>query len=396
MVELLAPARDFASLSAAIKNGADAVYIGMEGCNLRSNVSNFTLDEINDATKYAHKNNVKLYVCANTILYDSDIYELEKKLQELHESNVDAIIVSDLGGIDLAVENDLRVHVSVQANISNVRAIKVLKKLGASRVILSRELTLDQIKDIASKSPLETEIFIHGAQCMAISGRCLLSSYLTGKSSNKGECLQPCRKAWRVISEDNEEFIVESGNGNIKSYIFSPKDLCMIEYIPELMESGVDAFKIEGRARSADYVATVVSVYREAIDKYLNGNWEFNKEWLEELKKVFNRGFDHGFYFGRPKQGSTYNQGLIKKDVGEVIEYNNENNLAKLRIWDEIKKGDELVFQGKKTGAIIQRAKSIKLKEIKAKKGKLRKIITLKMKSKVNPGDLVYKRVKRC
>lgn len=396
MVELLAPARDFASLSAAIKNGADAVYIGMEGCNLRSNVSNFTLDEINDATKYAHKNNVKLYVCANTILYDSDIYELEKKLQELHESNVDAIIVSDLGGIDLAVENDLRVHVSVQANISNVRAIKVLKKLGASRVILSRELTLDQIKDIASKSPLETEIFIHGAQCMAISGRCLLSSYLTGKSSNKGECLQPCRKAWRVISEDNEEFIVESGNGNIKSYIFSPKDLCMIEYIPELMELGVDAFKIEGRARSADYVATVVSVYREAIDKYLNGNWEFNKEWLEELKKVFNRGFDHGFYFGRPKQGSTYNQGLIKKDVGEVIEYNNENNLAKLRIWDEIKKGDELVFQGKKTGAIIQRAKSIKLKEIKAKKGKLRKIITLKMKSKVNPGDLVYKRVKRC
>jgi len=276
MVELLAPARDFPSISAALKNGADAIYIGMEGCNLRANVSNFSLEEIKEAARIIHDNNARVYVCTNTILKDKDLKDLESKLPSLHNFEVDALIVSDLGAIDLAVDNGLDVHVSVQANISNTRSLNMLKKLGAKRVILSRELSLDEIKEIAGKSPLEVEVFVHGALCMAISGRCLLSYYLYNRSANHGECLQPCRKAWKIISEDDETLIVEAGQGNIQSYILSPKDLCMIKHIPSLIDTGIHALKIEGRARPADYVATVTRVYREAIDTHLKGSWKFN------------------------------------------------------------------------------------------------------------------------
>ncbi|HSO26377.1 MAG TPA: peptidase U32 family protein, partial [Methanobacteriaceae archaeon] len=317
MVELLSPARDFQSLSAALNNGANSVYIGMQECNMRANVSNFSLEDIKTAVKKVHDFDSRLYVCTNTILKDNDFDLLEKNFPILKEYGVDAVIVSDLGAVEMARENDLEVHLSVQANISNTRSLKVLKKLGVSRTILSRELSLLEIYELAKNSPIELEVFVHGALCMAVSGRCFLSSHLYGKSANCGECLQPCRKNWKLVSEDEEEFILE-GKTEVSGYLdvikkgkdlksfeientmtrfLSPRDLSMIEYIPELVKSGVHAFKIEGRARPADYVATVTRVYREAIDCFETGQWSFQNQWADDLKKVFNRGFDQGFYF---------------------------------------------------------------------------------------------------
>ncbi|MBC7100018.1 U32 family peptidase [Methanothermobacter tenebrarum] len=394
MVELLAPARDFPSISAALKNGADAIYIGMEGCNLRANISNFSLEEIKEATKIIHDNNARVYVCTNTILKDKDLEDLESKLPSLHSFEVDAVIVSDLGAIDLAIDNGLNVHVSVQANISNTRSLNVLKKIGAKRVILSRELSLDEIKEIVKKSPLEVEVFVHGALCMAISGRCLLSYYLYGKSANNGECLQPCRKPWKLTSED-ETLILESGQGNIKTYILSPRDLCMIKHIPSLIDAGIHALKIEGRARPADYVATVTRVYREAINSHLQGSWKFKKEWIDELRKVFNRGFEEGFYFKKPKQGPPQNQAkYVKKDIGQVLNYYRKVGAAEIRLWDKIKIGDEIIIQGKTTGSLTDKVKSLQINGRDVKKAEKCRV-GVKVKSRVRPGDLVYKRVKR-
>ncbi|BDH79308.1 MAG TPA: U32 family peptidase [Methanothermobacter sp.] len=391
MVELLAPARDFPSISAALKNGADAVYIGMEGCNLRANVSNFSLEDIKEATRMIHDNNKRVYVCTNTILKDKDLKELESKLPSLHSFEVDALIVSDLGAIDLAVDNGLNVHVSVQANISNTRSLDVLKKMGAERVILSRELSLDDIKEIVRKSPLEVEVFVHGALCMAISGRCLLSYHLYGKSANHGECLQPCRKAWKLISEDGETLILEAGQGNIQSYILSPRDLCMIEHIPSLIDAGIHALKIEGRARPADYVATVTRVYREAIDSHLNGSWEFKRKWIRELEKVFNRGFDEGFYFNNPKQGPPQNRAkYIKKDIGQVLNYYRKAGAAEIRLWDKLKIGDDIIIQGKTTGSITEKVKSLQINGKNVKKAEKCRV-GVKVTDRVRPGDLVYK-----
>jgi len=395
MVELLSPARDFPSISAALKNGADAIYIGLEGCNLRANVSNFSLEEIKEATRIIHDNDAKIYLCTNTILKDKDLEDLELKLPTLYNLGVDALIVSDLGAIELAADNGLEVHVSVQANISNTRSLKVLKKLGAKRVILSRELSLDEIKEIVKKSPIEIEVFVHGALCMAISGRCLLSYHLYGKSANHGECLQPCRKAWKIVSEDKETLILDSSPDNIKSYILSPRDLCMIKHIPSLIDSGIHALKIEGRARPADYVATVTRVYREAIDSHLKGSWKFKKEWIKELQKVFNRGFDEGFYFKQPKQGPPQNRAkYIKKDIGQVLNYYRKAKAAEIRLWDELKIGDEIIIQGKTTGSLTQKVKSLQIDKKNFKKAdKCR--VGVKVTEKVRPGDLVYKRVKK-
>ena len=396
MVELLAPARDFPSISAALKNGADAVYIGMEGCNLRANASNFSLEEIKEATRIIHDNNAKIYVCTNTILKDKDLKDLESKLPTLHSLGIDAIIVSDLGAIELAADNGLEVHVSVQANITNAKSLKILKKIGAKRVILSRELSLDEIKEITRKSPIEIEVFVHGALCMAISGRCLLSYHLYGKSANNGECLQPCRKAWKIISEDKETLILESAiEGNIRTYLLSPKDLCMIEHIPSLIDTGVHALKIEGRARPADYVATVTRIYREAINSHLQGSWKFKKEWIKELQKVFNRGFDQGFYFKQPKQGPPQNRAkYIKKDIGQVLNYYRKAKAAEIRLWDELKIGEEIIFQGKTTGSLTQKVKSLQINKKNVKRAdKCR--VGVKVTGRVRPGDLVYKRVEK-
>ncbi|HEX7468611.1 MAG TPA: U32 family peptidase [Methanobacterium sp.] len=400
IVELLSPARDFAALKSAISNGADSVYLGLTGYNMRANAVNFGVGDLKKAVKCCHDSNVRLYVCTNTMMKDGDIKALKSMVTDISSSEADALIVSDLGALQVARENDMSVHMSVQSNISNVEALKLLGNLGVSRVILSRELSLFEIKNMAEKTSMELEVFVHGAMCMAVSGRCFLSSYLYEKSANCGECLQPCRKEWKLLSEDHEELKIIHDLKNdpvmYKGRIFSPRDLCMVEYLPELMESGVSSFKIEGRARPAEYVATVTRVYREAINKYESGWWEINEEWIKELKKVYNRGFDTGFYFKTPTETSKYNQSThLKRDIGEVCNYYRKVRAAEIRLWDDLEVGDEILIQGNATGSLMQYVESIEINGESIEKAKRGQNVGINVKDKVRPNDVVYKRIKR-
>ncbi len=394
MVELLSPARDFISLSAALNNGADSVYVGIEGCNMRANVSNFTLETLKSAVKQCHDLDKKIYVCTNTIMKNKDINYFKDILPVIHSYEVDALIISDLGALKLAREEGIDTHMSIQANISNFESLNLLEELGVRRVVLSRELSLPEIKEIKENTNLEIETFIHGAMCVAVSGRCFLSSHLYHKSANCGDCLQPCRKEWKLsLEEDNEFGLVQTQEG---SHILSPKDLCMIKHIPELMEAGIDAFKLEGRARPADYVATVTKTYREAIDSYESGKWKFHESWAHELKKVFNRGFDTGFYFRNPYQTSKDNQSThIKKDIGLVVNYYKNVSAAEIKLFHDLKIGDEIIIQGNKTGSIIQRVESMQIDGKNIKEAQKGQNVGLMIKDQVRPNDIVYKLILR-
>lgn len=400
IVELLVPARDFSALSAAINNGADAVYVGLVGHNMRAHSGGFSLEDLRKAVGRCHEAGVKLYLCTNTIMRDNDLEDLRGKLPEISSSGVDALIASDLGILNLARQGDLDVHMSVQANLSNIESLKLLKELGVKRVILSRELSLLEIKEIVQKSPLEVEVFVHGAMCLAISGRCFLSSHLYQKSANCGECLQPCRREWKLTSHDSEELLIEknfpenpkTGSNILTGHILSPKDLCMVGHIPELMDAGISSFKIEGRARPAEYVATVTRVYREAMDRNLSGHWKFEDKWLKDLRKVFNRGFDTGFYFKIPHQISSSNQATyLKKDVGEVVNYYQKAQAAEIRLWDSLQEGDEVIIQGPTTGSVVQKVGSLEIHGKRIQKAGKGDNVGLMVETRVRPRDLIYK-----
>ncbi len=394
IVELLAPAGDLAALSAAIKNGADSVYVGIEGCNMRANVSNFTLKTLEDAIRLCHDNHKKIYVCTNTIMKDKDIEYFKEILPFFHSNHVDALIISDLGALKIAAEEDIDVHMSIQANISNLESLNLLEELGVKRAVLSRELSLKEIKEIAENTTMEIETFIHGAMCVAVSGRCFLSSSLYKKSANCGECLQPCRKTWKLMSEDGEEFDLECNEN--ESHILSPRDLCMVNHITELMDAKIDSFKIEGRARPADYVATVTRIYRQAIDSYESGEWKLEQKWVDELKKVFNRGFDTGFYFKTPFKNNSYNEATyIKKDIGNVVNYYKNVSAAEIRLWDDLKLGDEIIIQGNKTGSLIQKVESIQIDGVDVRSAKKGRNVGIRVKDRVRPNDLIYKLISR-
>ena len=417
MVELLAPAGNFISLRSALKNGADAVYIGLIDSNMRANASNFTLEDIKMASEITKEYNAKLYVCTNTIMRDSDIERLKEQIPYISKYGADGIILSDIALIDLARENNLEPHVSVQENITNFYALKTLEKMGAKRAILSRELSLDEIKEINRKlsqtdSTIETEVFIHGAMCMAISGRCFLSYGLYGRSANCGDCLQPCRKEWKLTFEENENdevinssecedesfIITNSYDDTYRTNFFSPKDMALIEHIPQLIEAGIDSFKIEGRARSPDYVATAVMVYREAIDLYYKDkdNWKFDPKWMEELEKVFNRGYDTGFYFSTPYEISENNQSkFIKKDIAKVVNYYNRIRVAELKIWDDLSVGDEIMIQGPTTGSITHTIESMQIDGKNIEKAEKGSNVAIAIDEKLRESDFVYKLIPR-
>ena len=417
MVELLAPAGNFISLASALKNGADAVYIGLEESNMRINASNFSVEDIGEASRMCRDYNAKLYVCANTIMKDRDIERLEKQLPLIKQNGADGIILSDIALIDMVIENGLEAHMSVQENTTNSYALKALEKLGVKRAILSRELSLDEIKKIVSKlkserSKIETEVFIHGAMCMAISGRCFLSYGLYGRSANCGDCLQPCRKEWTLHFEESgnddvinfaeskdESFIISQAYDNTyRTNFFSPKDMALIEHIPELIDAGIDSFKIEGRARSPDYVATAVRIYRQAIDRYERDreNYEYDPQWMEELEKVFNRGFDTGFYFDVPYETSESNQSrYVKKDIGKVVNYYNRIKVAELKIWDDLRLGDEIMIQGPTTGSITHVIDSMQIDGKAIEKAEKGSNVAIAIDEKLRESDFVYKLVPR-
>ena len=422
IVELLSPARDLASLYSAIKNGADSVYIGVQGYNMRANVANFSTKELTEAVKICHDADVKLYICTNTIVKEGDLKELRQLMPLIKSSGADAVIVSDLGALNIASENEIPIHMSVQANISNSESLKILQNLGVSSVILSRENTLEEIGEITKNTNMEIEVFVHGSMCVAISGRCFLSSHLYNRSANCGECLQPCRKEWKIISEDGEELIITGAHdldqnkttdkNNSKSnktefedkksdrtHILSPKDLCMLEYIPQLIAAGVKVFKIEGRAKPADYVATVTRVYREAIDIYNKGMWNIQKQenmekWKNDLNKVFNRGFDTGFFYKTPNQTSSSNQAsCIKKDIGMIVNYYQKVEAAEIRLWENLELGEEIIIQGNKTGSISLKVESMQVNGKNIEKISKGQNVAVHVKEKVRPNDAVYKRI---
>ena len=411
MVELLAPAGNFISLRAVLKNGADAVYFGLDDYNMRANAKNFSIDDLKDVSKIAGEYGAKTYLCTNVILNEDLANELNGNLETISSSEIDGLILSDIGLIEDTVSHGLEAHISVQENVTNSFTLKTLKKLGAKRAILSRELSLDEISEISRKSPIETEIFIHGAICMAISGRCFLSYGLYGRSANCGDCLQPCRKNWTLTYEEGEDNVINfsdvederfvvtgSDDGSYRTNFFSPKDMCMIEYIPELMKSGVASFKIEGRARSPDYGAMVTGIYREAIDSYENNplNYHVNDEWMDELTSVFNRGFDTNFYFSTPFKTSEDNQSkYIKKDIGQVVNYYNRVKAAEIRIWDDLKIGDKIIIQGQTTGSVTHTIDSMQIEGKAVENVKKGVNVAIAMPTKVRENDFVYKLVER-
>ncbi len=411
MVELLSPAGNFISLRAVLENGADAVYFGLDDYNMRVNAKNFSLNDLNKVSEIAKEYGAKTYLCTNIILNEKLADELNNNLEIIASSEIDGLILSDIGLIENTVSHGLEAHISVQENVCNSYTLKTLKKLGAKRAILSRELSLAEITDICKKSPIETEIFIHGAICMAISGRCFLSYGLYGRSANCGDCLQPCRKNWTLTYEEghdnvvnfsdveDERFIVTgSDDESYRTNFFSPKDMCMIEYIPELIKSGVTSFKIEGRARSPDYGALVTNIYRQAIDEYCNNplDYSFNNKWLDELNSVFNRGFDTNFYFTTPFETSEDNQSkYIKKDIGQVVNYYNKVKAAEIRIWDDLSIGDKIIIQGQKTGSITHQINSMQIDGENVDTVGKGCNVAIAIPTKVRKNDFIYKLVER-
>lgn len=336
--ELLAPAGDLEKLKMAITYGADAVYIGGEQFGLRKGAKNFTIEDIKEGVEFAHSRDKKLYVTMNIIPHDEDLKGLEDYVKELYNLNIDAAIVSDPGVFSIIRRTtpDLEIHLSTQASVTNYETIMFWYDLGIRRIILARELSFKEIKDIKARVPedLQIETFVHGAMCISYSGRCLLSNYMVGRDANMGECAHACRWKYNLVEEKRpgEYFpIVENEEG---SFIFNSKDLAMIQYIPELIDSGIESLKIEGRIKSSYYVATVIRSYRMAIDEYYRNpeNYKFNKEWIEEIQKASHRDFSTGFYFGKPtEEGQIYETNSYIRNydfVGLVLDYDKKNKIA--------------------------------------------------------------------
>jgi putative protease len=305
-----------------------------------------------------------------------------------------------MGMLNIANKHEIPIHLSVQANVTNSEALKLYKELGVTRAVLSRELSLEDIKNIKRSSPIEIETFVHGAMCVAISGRCFLSSYFYDRNANCGECLQPCRQEWILNSTEEKQLILSQPEDNDieKSRLLSPKDMCMIEHIPELIEAGIDAFKIEGRARAPDYVSTVTNCYSDAIKLYENGLWdqsskELIPKWKEELKSVFNRGFDTGFYFRTPKETSLDNQATYKKvDIGQVTNFYKKINVAEIKLWDTLEVGDTIIIQGNKTGSVSEKVSSMQIDGKNINKVN-NNSVGIKIENIVRENDHVYKKV---
>ncbi len=307
--ELLIPASSLEVLKIAVKFGADAVYIGGEAFGLRAKAKNFSKEDMREGIEFAHAHNVKVYVTANILAHNNDLDGVAEYFKELKELKPDAFIISDPGIFTIAKEivGNMEIHISTQANNTNYMTYQFWHKLGAKRVVSARELSLQEIKEIREHIPeeLEIESFIHGAMCISYSGRCLLSNFFTGRDANQGACTHPCRWKYSIVEETRpgEYFpIYENERG---SYIFNSKDLCMIEYIPEVLNAGIDSLKIEGRMKTALYVATVARTYRKAIDDYLESpeKYKANLSWYkEEIGKCTYRQFTTGFYFGKPTE----------------------------------------------------------------------------------------------
>ena len=307
--ELLAPAGNMEKCKIALRYGADAVYLGGKMFGLRAFANNFSIEEIAEAAAYAHGLGKKVYVTVNIFAHNEDLARLPDYLLELQQAGVDALLISDLGVWNVARQTvpEMPLHVSTQANTSNWAAVQAWKALGAERVVLARELSLEEIREIGARTDVELEAFVHGAMCISYSGRCLLSNYFTGRDANQGACTHPCRWKYAVVEETRPGEYMPVYENERGTYIFNSKDLCMIEYIPELIDAGIDSLKIEGRMKTALYVATVARTYRKALDDYQKDPEIYRKNmpwYLDQISNCTYRQFTTGFFFGKPDENS--------------------------------------------------------------------------------------------
>jgi putative protease len=398
--ELLAPIQDYMSLNAAINNGADAVFFGIKGFNMRAGAKNFTVKDLPKIVKLAHKNNVKTYLTLNIIIYENELKDVENLLKKIKKVGVDAIICWDFAVIQIAKKLKIEVHISTQASIANSKTAEFYRKLGAERVVLARECSLEQIKEIKKHTKAEIEIFIHGAMCVSMSGRCFMSQFLCGRSANRGECTQPCRRKYLIKQIDGDKEL-ELG----EDYVMSPKDLCTISFIEKILESGVDSLKIEGRNRSPEYVATVTKSYRTIIDFYF-GTAKHDKKFfedfnnlknlmLEKLETVYHRGESSGFFLGKPINEWIHSHGSNatkkKAHVGKVLKFYKKIGVAEILIQNNpIKIGDTILFQGQTTGSLEAVVNSLEKDHEQINDAKKGDKIAIKIDSLVRENDEVY------
>ena len=405
-IELMAPAGNFESLQAALDNGADSVYFGVDQLNMRARDSiNFTMDDLPEISRRCKKFKVRSYLTLNTIIYDHDLSLIKNLLTKAKEADITAVIASDQAVIASARSIGMSVHISTQLNITNIETVKFYS-LFADTMVMSRELSLRQVKKISDQIEKEQvtgpsgelvkiEIFGHGALCMAVSGKCYLSLHSHNSSANRGACKQNCRKKYKVIDQESG-FEIEIDN----EYMMSPKDLCTINFLDEVMEAGVRVLKIEGRGRAPEYVATVTKMYREAIDSIYDNSYSEEKveRWMQELSKVYNRGFWSGYYLGQ-KLGewsrTSGSQATQKKVyIGKGAHYFPKAGIAEFAIEAyNIKKGDKILITGPSTGAKESIVEELYVNDIPAEKAGKGDSCTLKIPFRVRTSDKLYKLV---
>ncbi len=392
-VELMAPAGNWTMLSAVVNSGADAVYFGIEKLNMRSKAANFKLEELDKITSFCRQKKIKTYLTLNSIILEEEIDELDEIIAAAKKAGVDRIICWDLSVVEKCKEYEIPFCISTQASVSNSLGVEFYKKLGASRIVLARECSLDEIKKIKEKTDIEIEAFVHGAMCIAVSGRCFMSHHLFGKSANRGECVQPCRREYTVYDNAIDKSLVVGND-----YILSPNDLCTIEFIDKLIEAGINSFKIEGRKRSPEYAAKVVSVYRRGIDLYYRKQLtdEIKKDFLKELETVYNRGFSSGFYFGKPSSGDyadIYGSKATSKKVfaGKVLNYYQKAKAVYMRIDSgNLRLNDEILIIGPTTGVVSLKLENIIKDDVKLETAGKGDKITFPCNETVRPNDHIY------
>jgi len=405
-IELLAPAGDLEKLKIAVLYGADAVYIGGTSFSLRAKAKNFTFEQMKEGVEFAHNYGVKVYVTCNIFAHNEDFNDMEEYFLQLKGIGIDAIIVADPGVFDLARRTipEISIHISTQANNTNYNSALFWKRLGASRIVMARELSLYEIKTISNNIPndLEIEAFVHGAMCISYSGRCLLSNYMSARDANKGACSHPCRWKYSIVEQTrpNEYMpIVEEENG---TYIFNSKDLCMIEHIPELVDAGIFSLKIEGRIKTSFYVGTVVKAYRQAIDDYINNLelYQSKREYyVEEVKKASYRGFTTGFYYGKPNENEqiyTTSSYIRNYDfIGMVISYDFKTGFAVVEQRNKFIVGEEVEFF-RANGESFRQKIEIMYNENGEQIMQAphpQQIVKLKVKNTVKPFDMIIKEI---
>ena len=403
-IELLSPAGSFECLQAAIKGGADAVYFGVEQLNMRTCSSkSFSINDIEEISAPCKLNGIKAYITLNTVMYEHDMQLLQSILKEVKKYKIDAVIASDFSVIEYCNQLNIPLHISTQANVSNIESVQFFSRF-ADVVVLARELTLKQVEHISkeikrkkikgiSGELIKIEAFVHGALCMAISGKCYLSLHSQNASANRGACVQNCRRPYIVKNaETNEELLIDN------EYIMSPKDLCTIDILDQLVNSGVDVFKIEGRSKGADYVYTVTQCYREALQAIENNSYTNDKieEWLKRLSTVYNRGFWEGYYLGRklgewtPHPGSAATEKKIY--IGKGSKYYPKINVAEFIIDSgTVKAGDTLMVTGPACGMVKEKTATLIVNGKENKEATKGDTITFPFATKITKQDKLYK-----